>query len=795
MSDDAPELPSLDLENLYSSDLQETAAGDIPDPIQRAIRFLQQHSEVDRVYRRGQCEIKNTHHIGVAALINLARHLPPRYDSNEHDIHTQEPVLFLFDKKQYPFKAPRVASDRTNFRWQDKPHISQADANWPPYFCLSRVPLDDWFAEHGFAQFYDRTVEWLHDAARGNLQRDDGRFEPTIMRSSWYCQFDYEETVRWIDKQRRFKKEPSRSFAQFEMVRYESGDQHPGAYRITLAYRGAISLGEIERFAKESSNVVRLGGLIAWTPQDSVSENYLGRLPSSREELTEWMLTLNIDLEDSIEKLVAPYEWTAQDSGRTFDIFPILIAIQRPRKLFGVESTTEIICFALVVHHEAGQEYLLPVHHEHPHTPRRAQELSNIQQLDVPLALVGGGALGSKVFMHWYRSGHTRWMLVDDDLFRTHNQVRHSLLPTALHQPKVQGLKRAVADMYEAPEDNIHTADENLRDLLSAPTSRDRLEECFLVDCTASQSTLRLLTQKELGPAGVARCALVDEGRKATLSIEGPERNPRLDDIQAYLYHLGLKEDVIAQWLTNRATQNNELAGLHGHEVELGLGCASDTFRLADDEVSLHAAQLSLRLKQWLDIYQGPASALNAENPHASGGRVGVSSTADGWREWRVPPVTVLTSSGWQLRISEAMVITMSTLMDEFSPNETGGIVLGRVDFSRQIVYAVRALPPPADSVCEPTRFVRGDQGVLASHEDALKRTGNAIGYVGEWHSHPRGPRAPSGKDTKTVEDTLDHLRGSEFPAVLIGMASSGPFAYVRDPLEPREAFVSTDTD
>ena len=90
----------------------------------------------------------------------------------------------------------------------------------------------------------------------------------------------------------------------------------------------------------------------------------------------------------------------------------------------------------------------------------------------------------------------------------------------------------------------------------------------------------------------------------------------------------------------------------------------------------------------------------------------------------------------------------MRDLRQRALPAETGGILLGYYDFNVQALVLVAALGAPTDSESSPGSFERGTDGLEQAVEEASRRTAGIVGYVGEWHSHPRGhSAAPSGDD------------------------------------------------
>jgi proteasome lid subunit RPN8/RPN11 len=775
--------------DLYSSAFAEVERSSLSEQGRRAILYLERRPDVTSVYRVARGDRHGKAQVLVGVSVDLGRYLPPRCDPRDEGMLPVEPTVFLFDEAGYGTAAPRVGSDRKDFSWDGKPHISRASERWPPLFCLARAPMDDWFAEHGFAAFFDRVAAWLDDAAQGKLQREEGRFEPTVVPPGINCLFEYDRVAAWMQNRRGLEGRPGYYFGQFVLL----GNEHPHGQRhsrFAVKYDNPLDFKFAARHVRKKNTNEHgraLGGVLTWTPDGTIVDSYFTTLPSTRGELYAWADEMGISLKVPLERLVAEHD---EASNGDSVLIPILVAIQRPNRLFGVESDVELLPLVLSRNKQTGKETVFPMRHQHLLTAERAQEISNTRALSVPVTLVGAGALGSKLFAHWYRGGHTQWTLIDHDIMAAHNLVRHVLQPSALGRPKVEGLQAALEHMFESEESHdVEVIDTNLQAALDDEASRSRIEGSFVIDATASQAAMRRFTSERFPFVhGMARCTIVDEGRKAILMLEGADRNPRVDDLRAYLYHLGIRNDAVSAWLTRRVERRDELTGLVGEEVEIGLGCASETFRLADDEVSLHAAQLSMRLRHWLGVHSGPCvSTATSSEKEGRGGRIGISSASSGWCEWTVPPVEIAWSEGWQVRVAPSAVAAMRALMCEFAPDETGGIALGRVDFNERIVYVTGALPPPPDSRHSPSQFVRGKKSVRAEHERAMRRTGSTIGYAVEWHTHPRGPRALSGRDLRAARQACRRFRGSTFPAVLLVMTPSGFTAHVEDPLGDKQ--------
>ncbi len=99
----------------------------------------------------------------------------------------------------------------------------------------------------------------------------------------------------------------------------------------------------------------------------------------------------------------------------------------------------------------------------------------------------------------------------------------------------------------------------------------------------------------------------------------------------------------------------------------------------------------------------------------------------------------------WRVVWDEGLAKKLKSIRAESLPNETGGVILGYVDQKRKSIHVVDVLPAPTDSIASRAGFTRGAAGVREAIERAAQLTANIVGYVGEWHSHPRhSSAAPS---------------------------------------------------
>jgi proteasome lid subunit RPN8/RPN11 len=137
----------------------------------------------------------------------------------------------------------------------------------------------------------------------------------------------------------------------------------------------------------------------------------------------------------------------------------------------------------------------------------------------------------------------------------------------------------------------------------------------------------------------------------------------------------------------------------------------------------------------------------------------------------------------WEVRLRYGLEQEMKKLLLQAKPNETGGLLIGMVNLKRRIIYITRILPAPPDSKGSPYAFVRGVRDIPERVVEIQNRSGGMLGYVGEWHTHPRGGAYLSAKDMDTVEKIRATLTGVQLPTHVLIVTSRGLYPYVFDPL------------
>ncbi len=612
----------------------------------------------------------------------------------------------------------------------------------PAIFCLHRGNFDDWMAERTIFHLVKRVRDWLCDAACNRLIPPGDGWEPIRIESSGGVSiYSASELQQYV--QERLKSTNGKE--GFSLLRYKLSP-HTTDDPLASNARDAIEL--IETVARKHANRVakqirelnqqcdpqqpgdlHLLGMLIWTAEGNICDTYFAEVPTTLPQLLKWGGDLGLPIKRALERY--------QHKGYLpLRVIPVVLAIKRPSNLIGDTSNIELV--NLVICLDGG--VIFPMRNISPLTTEKAQLISGIEGLDCPNILaVGCGALGSKVAMHLARAGLTNMTLVDHDALLPHNLVRHSLLAGRVSDNKADALREEINHIYRGQAE-VRAVPSSGIDILRGKRKYLLDQNAWLIDTTASIAFEQaLIACQQLDNIRVMRAELAHRGQIGMMSIEGSNRNPRLDDIKAYLSTLACEQDYLSDWL--KAGRAAEKRDLQFEEVPIGMGCHTDTMVLADDEISFHAALMSIDFKRQIMQASGE-------------GYLQLSFFSDEGdlprQQMSVPTVEVLRAENneqWEIRVTEPVKREILRSVAESAPNETGGILIGDVNPIHKVVYVTKVLPPPPDSRSTPYMFVRGIKDIPDAVRRIQSRTGGWIDYVGEWHSHPGGGGQMSQQD------------------------------------------------
>lgn len=104
---------------------------------------------------------------------------------------------------------------------------------------------------------------------------------------------------------------------------------------------------------------------------------------------------------------------------------------------------------------------------------------------------------------------------------------------------------------------------------------------------------------------------------------------------------------------------------------------------------------------------------------------------------------------------------------------ETGGGLFGYEVGDDTVI--VRALPPGPRAQHKRTRLIPHHGDVQADIARVFEESSGALSYLGDWHSHPRGPAEPSQVDSgNAAKMAAEHA--TEVPRPLVLIQATKPF-------------------
>jgi proteasome lid subunit RPN8/RPN11 len=387
--------------------------------------------------------------------------------------------------------------------------------------------------------------------------------------------------------------------------------------------------------------------------------------------------------------------------------------------------------------------------------------------------------------LHLARSGHVNLTLVDHANLLPHNLVRHALSGEKVGAPKADGIRDTILKLYPIMEELPIVAHNDTALNFIAGEKRDELHaHKRLIDATASQVVFNALCATDLpDDLHIFRTEIADEGRIGLLSIEGVDRNPRLDELQVSLFDAAMEDKRIGGWLTRVQTRREEDVGSGLEEIQIGLSCSSATMRLSDEVVSLHAAVATRRLRPFLAGKRGQDGSLAVTYFEEDGAVQSVTKVVRPFTR-----VVAHNDAHWTLHIAAGVRDMMFELLRRASPREIGGMLIGQINFKRRIVYVTRLLGPPKDSRGSAYAFYRGVQDMPEAIKEVERRTGGLLGYIGEWHTHPMGGAELSDTDIEAVENLRGMLDPVALPTLVAIVTPDGVHPHFFEAGSPRFA-------
>jgi hypothetical protein len=720
----------------------------------------------------------------IAIPIKIKVELPPLGNYNNIDIKETENVILVLNLKNYPSTVPIVFTDRLNFPKAHLAHLYIAKANRPPAFCLVRGSIKEWYSNKRLPDLIIRTKNWFRDAVTGELNANGDQFEP--LRLEGYqgtIIYQYQQFANIVNNSASFLDNSNFSVALFEDTSKEN--EYP-AFRLEKIVNQDQYFDELKKYLEslkrlienKSFNAKKLHfGYILWAGTDNMNNDYYVDLPRSWESFQVFCSKYNIELTD--------FEYFITESDfNFFNVIPVIVAIRRPKQIIGYSSTLEFVNFFFELKKEDKIDHKIvnniPISfqsHNEPLSTEKAKLISGKFPKIKDSLIVGCGALGSKITMHFIRSGCTDFLLLDNDSLSPHNLVRHSLLPEYEGVNKATALSSVIRNMYR---------NEELNEMISIPTTAESFFNIantkilpylkWIFDFTASESFLNyIVNNKTLIHLRICRASIYDQGGLGILLFEGPQRNPRLDDLIIMLYSQYSKYPFISDWLqreTNLINSGNTI-------LNVGVGCNSETTILSDEIISSHAA-----------YFAGAIKHNSNKNLLESKGFIYLNRIIDN-EEYQIDTqkltidpfieLKAINDPSWELRIRNSIIIKIRSEMGIAMPFETGGVFIGCSNYKTKTIHVIDIITAPSDSMTNQVCFYRGIHGLPEKVKEINEGSGFQLGYIGEWHTHPFGPDNMSAIDMNSVKKFKKEFEqlSSPLPVFLLIATPNSILTYV----------------
>lgn len=714
----------------------------------------------------------------IAIPIEINIDLPSLGNFENLDIREIEPIVLVFDLINYPVSAPKVYTDRLDFPKNNLAHLYIAVNNRPPAFCYVRGNADEWYANKRIEDLVKRISNWLRDAATGELTENGEEYEPLRLEGfSGTIIYDYDTIINTINSNTAIQFGERFAIALFELTSLTNENTYNFVKFMTEKNALTIIKEIDEERKKGKEDVTRKKyyfSFILWNDEKEVNKEYEVNIPSSWEEFKLFCEFYKIRY-DEFEKLIA----TDSDIYEN-NYFPVIIGICRPSQLIGYSSNIEFVNlqFKLDIDDVKDEKVIanMPIKmlkHNQPLTYKLASKISGGDIGFVDRSVVFGcGAIGSKIILHLARSGNTNLTIIDPDYISPHNLVRHSLFADDIGNNKADAISEKIKKMFPFEQQVV----------ISGPSFKEGLidkKETFskynwVLDFTASDAFFnKLVALKSLDNCNVASASISDFGNLGIMYKEGEYRNPRIDDLQVYLYSLYENDEIIKNWLVKEqmAVSSNNLL------VQVGVGCNSETTILSDDKISSHASYFSGALKREMKSF-------------SKNGKIYLNHIVDNL-DYRIETKVLdinpfrifqaINNINWTIRFKAGIIEQLDHNLINAGKNETGGVFIGICNYKTKTIHVVGIITAPVDSKANSIQFIRGREGLAKQISEVERKSGGQIGYIGEWHTHPNGPNFLSKQDMKSVDLHKEECSKLQppLPVFLSVITPDGMFPYV----------------
>jgi proteasome lid subunit RPN8/RPN11 len=380
------------------------------------------------------------------------------------------------------------------------------------------------------------------------------------------------------------------------------------------------------------------------------------------------------------------------------------------------------------------------------------------QNADTRIAAIGCGALGSQLISHAARMGFGEWTLIDHDMLLPHNLARHALTYPYVGHSKAVTLAHHASQQSDK-QDGFHGLTEDIIDPDDCSELHKRLAYVDLVlDMSASVAVARSISRSEM--PRVASFFLSPSGSDLVLLAENTDRSLRLTSLEAQYFRAVSREDTLRQHMRQPAAA-----------VRYSRSCGDISSRIPQWKI---AALSGIAMGSLEIIPSSPEASICIWSLQQDGSTVRTDiATA---------PCDIIKVGPWSVHLDQSLLGDIARMRSRKLPSETGGVLVGSIDFGNNEILLVDALEAPEDSEEWPTHFIRG-KSMLPERANAISETtaGN-VSYLGEWHSHPDGCGTTASNDDRRLLEFLSSVMSKDGSPGIMAIIGEKSFSlYIQD--------------
>lgn len=699
--------------------------------ISLARKFANEHKAINNTYDNYTND-KGLVCFDVDVKVNLPSSFKKISQTNKN-VKNIERVVFEFPK-EFPFKSPTVYL-RDNFN-KNFAHINPTIEKVNP--CIFEGSLNELLQQPLWMDgILDQLVDWLETSASDSMINPSQGWEPMRM--------DNNNGIIIYDRAYIIQEYLTHKNFAFDIMYKERNDLF------------------ISRILKEDEDLIDTfsKSYIFCFSSASVSNEYLPYNVKNFTDLVAFakknqITNFKASINENFKKL--------QDD----EITTLFIAffIKRPYIVINTNSAIEILHFTIElkrhkkkeyeVHQDAKVDILSGINFANTEILQQFSGAKKTIKDNNMIVQIGCGSLGSKIAMHLGRNGNDNFKLIDNKYFVPNNNARHALFSSSSIFLKVEILQKA---MYELGLTKIEKIEKNIFDIVNLGTS----SEDIIIDSTASMSVNNFLTRQAFNGRFI-HTSLYHNGTIAFIGIEGKDRNVKIIDLIAYMYHTCTIDKEIAKKITDT----------HANYQSTGQGCGSFTTVCSDATISISSAGMSNIIQNKID--NGFSNNGELTLGIMDENNIGMSWITHTFEPLRVKTIKGIQNENWEIRIFQDVLESIKAESLKWNDLETGGILIGHISIPTQTIVITGQLEAPEDSERGKTKFSSGIKGLSQKIQDIEHSSAMMITQLGTWHSHPNSSPTPSSIDLNCKKEMYKNR--NDMPTVCLIFANNDLSVY-----------------